>query len=53
MSIPSDKTQDQLQNGAHPGDEVPAEMAVKPPKAAGKYIFQSNLNIPVDQYFYN
>ncbi|KAF2608533.1 hypothetical protein F2Q68_00046714 [Brassica cretica] len=30
----SDKTQDQLQNGAHPGDEVPTEMAVKPPKAA-------------------
>ena len=56
MSIPSDKTQDQLQNGAHPtvgGDEVPTEMAVKPPKAAGKYIFQSNFNIPVDQYFYN
>lgn len=39
MLISSDKIQDQLQNGAHPtvgGDEVPTEMAVKPPKAACK-----------------
>lgn len=51
MSTPSDKTQDHLQNGAHPtvgGDEAPTEMAVKPPKAAGKYIFESNINIHVD-----
>ncbi|XP_018452520.1 serine/threonine-protein kinase BLUS1 isoform X1 [Raphanus sativus] len=42
----SDKIQDQLQNGAHPtvgGDEVPTEMAVKPPKAA------SSLDEPDDK----
>lgn len=33
MLIPSDKTQDQLQNGSTcNGDEVPTELAVKPPR---------------------
>lgn len=57
--ISSDKTQDHLQNGStcngtQPtvgGDEVPTELAVKPPKAAGNhlqnfYTFEIQFNHP-------